>query len=366
MTKLKNSSQKDEGKMDYLSRVSKLRKVLSEQNVEGLLIEDPIDLYYLTGIELSTGKLVVMEETAYLIVDGRYVEKCKTESLFPVLLYQDEKIFEKKELLEIDRLAFDSSKTSYQSYLSLKKHSKKELVPVDAPTRAIRVIKDSDEIALLREAADLGSQGYDYLCGLLQPGITEAELAIELEIFWKRRGSKALGFDPIIAFGKNSSMPHYRCGNVPLKKGDPVLIDIGVNLNHYHSDMTRVQFLGDPEPKMREIYQIVHDAQEMALALCKPGTKIGDLDAVAREYIESKGYGEEFSHSLGHGIGLEIHEAPTVRNKKPYSESPLEKGMVITVEPGIYLPGIGGVRIEDTVVITDDGHENLTNREKAL
>jgi len=201
---------------------------------------------------------------------------------------------------------------------------------------------------------------------MLKEGISENELAIELEIFWKRRGSKAIAFDPIIAFGSNSSMPHYRVGQRKLNTGEAVLIDIGVNLNHYHSDMTRVVFFGDPDPKIASIYEIVLKAQELALENCRPGTPIAELDASARTYIEQKGYGENFTHSLGHGVGLEIHELPLIRSQSPGADTQLEEGMVVTIEPGIYLPGIGGVRIEDTVAITRDGYENLTNRSKEL
>lgn len=161
-------------------------------------------------------------------------------------------------------------------------------------------------------------------------------------------------------------MPHYRAGNTKLKQGMPILIDIGVNYRHYHSDMTRVVFLGEPDPKLKTIYHIVEKAQKEALQLCKPGTLIGELDRAARGYIESQGYGDHFGHGLGHGVGLEIHELPNVRNKPPFNSMVLLPGMVITIEPGIYIPDIGGVRIEDTIVITENGHENLTERSKEL
>ena len=153
-------------------------------------------------------------------------------------------------------------------------------------------------------------------------------------------------------------MPHYKGGSTALKKGDAVLLDIGVNWHRYHSDMTRVVFFGKPKPKILEIYEIVLAAQLAALELCRPGSKIGELDEAARDYIASKNYGEYFTHGLGHGVGLEIHEAPSVRSKGPDKNLKLEEGMAITIEPGIYLPGVGGVRIEDTVIITKKGHEN--------
>jgi Xaa-Pro aminopeptidase len=356
----------------YLQRISKLQHSLDEMKCDALLIEDPINLYYLVGIELSAGKILIHKKEAHLIVDSRYIEACRKKSPIPVILSTNDIIQElltSKEFSFIQKLGFNSDKTTYKGFIDLRTTLVKigktiDLVPVSAPVEKLRLIKDEEEIKTLEDAAKLGSEGFDYVCSLLKEGITEAEIAIELEIFWKRRGSKGLGFDPIIAFGPNSSMPHYRVGNVKLKKGVPVLIDIGVNWKHYHSDMTRVVFFGTPDPQIEKIYDVVKTAQQMALDLCKPNVSIGKLDEAARGYITSRGYGERFTHNLGHGVGLEIHEAPTLRNISPHSEVVLKPGMVITIEPGIYLTDIGGVRIEDTVVITESGHENLTKRSK--
>lgn len=260
----------------------------------------------------------------------------------------------------IKTLAFDSENTSFKRFEDLEQSLSCALIPLVNPVAHLRLLKDAEELQLLREAAALGSKGFHYVCSLLKEGVSEIELARELEIFWKRNESKALAFDPIIAFDVNGSMPHYRAGSALLKKGMPILMDIGVNKAHYHSDMTRVVFFGEADPKIQEMYAIVQEAQQQALELCQPGVLIGEVDAKARSYITSKGYGEYFSHGLGHGVGLQIHEAPSIRNKPPYYNVPLAPGMVITIEPGIYLPGIGGVRFEDTIAITAEGHENLT------
>lgn len=358
-------------------RLNKLQSLLSEKGCDGLIIEDQINLYYLTGLNISSGKLVVHPQGAHLIVDSRYIEMCKNSSPFPVLLAENSQtlynLFSSPELSSLQCLAFNSDNTTYGAFLQLQKEieaynaktSKNlSLKPIENPTAKLRTIKDPSEISILKEAAKLGSEGFDFICSILKENITEAEIAVELEIFWKRRGGKTIAFDPIIAFGTNSSMPHYRVGNKKLQKGKSILIDIGVNYENYHSDMTRVVYFGEPDPKLLAIHEIVQKAQQYALDLCRPHTLIGDLDAAARDYITEQGYGENFTHSLGHGVGLEIHESPTIRNKPPYNATPLQEGMVITIEPGIYLPGIGGVRIEDTVVITANGHENLTNRLK--
>lgn len=175
----------------------------------------------------------------------------------------------------------------------------------------------------------------------------------------EKKGGQGVAFEPIIAFGENSAIPHHRASETRLSQGMTVLIDIGVKWKGYHSDMTRTLFWGEPPEIMREIYDIVQEAQMRALTICKPGTLIGELDSAARDYITSKGYGEKFLHSLGHGVGLEIHEWPLIRKREPYQSLPLQAGMVITIEPGIYLSNIGGVRIEDTIVITPTGYEIL-------
>lgn len=358
--------------MNFQARLDRVRAYLKEQGCEGLWVEDKVNLYYLTGQHLSAGKLIISLKDAFLLVDARYYELCAKKCSCHVVLADSTKNVMLDLLLndckEISVLGFDSENMSYQGYLDLKSQVEKipsfltgerALKPLPNPLKQLRAIKDKNEIELLRDASHLGSQGFDYVCTLLKEGISENEVALELEIFWKRLGSKGLAFEPIIAFGANSSMPHYRAGDAKLQFGDTVLIDIGVNYNHYHSDMTRVVFFGKAAPHMLEIYSIVKKAQKAALDLCRPGILIEELDHAARAVIEAAGYEKNFTHSLGHGVGLEIHEFPAVRKGSP---SRLEEGMVITIEPGIYVPNLGGVRIEDTVVITHDGHENLTKR----
>jgi Xaa-Pro aminopeptidase len=336
-----------------------------------MLVDYKTDLYYLTGMELSAGFLLAHAKGANLFVDSRYFELCKKNSPFPVELSDAQSIATillKPEFSFIHKLGFDCETTSFKVHdkiaksLNSTKELNVELVPLDGPIKWLRMIKDDSEVITLRDAAHLGSQGFDFLCSILKEGITEKECAIELEIFWKKRGSKNVAFDPIIAFGAHSSMPHYRAGNAPLMRGQIVLLDIGVNLKHYHSDMTRIAFFGQPDPRLLAIHAIVQKAQQAALALCRPGTTISALDNAAREIIASHGHAAHFTHSLGHGVGLDIHEYPTLKKTPPFENMPLVPGMVITIEPGIYLPDIGGVRIEDTVVITKDGHENLTKR----
>lgn len=350
--------------MNYKMRIERVQKALQGMSCNALLVDDPVNLYYLTGINLSAGKMVVHENGAHLFVDGRYLQIAEKLSPVPVTLTsQEQNHFQDylRDLPSIQILAFNSETTSYSTYNELKKNLDPiALLAVDNPIKKMRAIKDDEEITLLRQAALLGNQGFDYICSLIKENISESELATELEIFWKRKGAKGVAFDPIVAFGPNSAMPHYRAGQSRLKKGEHILIDIGVNLDHYHSDMTRVVYFHEPDPKINEIYEIVKKAQLTAISLCRPGVLVSDLDHAARQVIADHGYGEFFNHSLGHGVGLEIHEWPPIRASS--KDIILKKGMVLTIEPGIYLPGIGGVRLEDTLLITYDSYESLTKK----
>ncbi|MBA2727729.1 MAG: aminopeptidase P family protein [Parachlamydiaceae bacterium] len=366
--------------MNFLDRLTKLQNILNYDGVDLLIVEDPTDLYYMTGLQLSAGKLLVDQQKATLFVDGRYREMCAKHSPYPVCPVDKASLISWLGMPEnnyINFIGFDTSKTTYKKFLEWEeillkssdiesKTSKMSLKPIDSPISPLRLIKEKEEIECLKKAGLLGSLGFDLVCSHLKEGVTEQEIAAELEIFWKRQGGQGLAFESIIAFGTNSSMPHYRPKDVPLVKGDPVLIDIGVKLYNYHSDMTRTVFFGKPSEKMLTIYDVVLEAQLKSLEICRPGTLIKELDKAARDHIISKGFGEYFSHNLGHGVGLEIHESPTISQTAADADKALEEGMVITIEPGIYLPDIGGVRIEDTIVITASGYENITQRSKEL
>lgn len=353
----------------YTQRVETCCIALQKLQMDALLVIDPINLYYLTGLSLSCGQLLVHRHGALLSVDGRYFEAVKNSSSSLQVRRSEEAtlatILEEDNLSYIAAIAIDEE-VSHRLFCELeeqlRKTCTKKLTAIPSPLYSQRAIKDNEELDRLREAAALGSSGYDYVCSLLKEGISEKELAIALEIFWKKKGAQGPAFEPIIAFGANSSMPHYRSGAALLKKGDSVLIDIGVKYNSYCSDMTRVVFFGEVDDKIREIYEVVKTALERALGLCKAGVTAKELDSCARDIIASFGYKEYFTHSLGHGVGLEVHEKPALKSKEPYGSEKIEEGMVITIEPGIYLPGIGGVRLEECVIVTKQGYENLTNR----
>ena len=353
---------------DLPPRIKKLQEMLSYWKVNGLLVTDPIDLLYLTSLEMTAGKLFVSKEKAVFVVDGRYLEKCKRHSTIPTFLDTQENLFDlltKKDLKTITQLGFDSNATSYKQFEQLQtffqtvQGKKIRLVPLANPLHELRMIKDSSEQQKIKAACTLVSRSLEHIIPRLKAGITEEEIAKTLQIFWLQHGGDGAAFDPIIAFGKNSAMPHYRHGKVPLKEGDIVLIDIGAMVDHYCSDMTRVFFYKKAPPKLQEIAHIVQKAQEAAIAQCKPKVTTRQLDTIARDVITKAGYGEYFVHGLGHGLGLEIHESPYLKKELSYPDVPLQAGMVITIEPGIYIPDLGGVRIEDTILVKELGCENL-------
>lgn len=354
-------------------RLESLQKTLAKLGCDALLLEDPISLVYLTGLHFSTGRLLIHERGAHLIVDGRYIEGARGRSFYPVTLASDkalENLLQTPELQFVKQLGI-SEESKYCDVIQLQKALRTipreiNVLTLPNPLKELRLIKDPEELRLLRAAGKLGGEGYDYVCSKLREGITEQELAAQLEIFWLQKGGNKIAFSPIIAFEPSSSEPHYTPRNIPLRKGQSVLIDIGVQVEGYHSDMTRTVFFGTPQPKIKEIHEVVKRAQKAALKLCRPGITVGELDKAARAVIIDAGYGENFPHSLGHGIGLEIHEIPRIRDTSPDAARRLSPGMVITIEPGIYLPEIGGVRIEDTVIIGEDGYEDLTQRSKEV
>lgn len=341
----------------FLQRITRLWEQL-EDCIEACLIENPIDLYYLTGLSLSKGSLLLTRKEQLLLVDDRYFQSAIEKAIVEV--EKDLPIawegFFARSLLK--KMAFDSEKTSYDRYLSLQKYNK-ELVACPNLLKNVRAIKDPMEIEKITASAQLLRKGFAHICSLLKVGITEKELSKEFEIFCLQKGADSLAFEPIVAFGKNSAMPHYRSQSVALQSKDVVLIDIGVVIDHYHSDMTRVVFFEKPHLRLSYLYQIVKQAQKAALDLCVPGTTFAELDLAARRVFKKHELEPFFVHTLGHGIGLDVHEFPRISYQAKDGQVILQKNMVVTIEPGLYLPGIGGVRYEDMVLITEEGYRHF-------
>ncbi len=319
--------------------------------MEAFLIEDEVDLFYLTGLSLSAGSLLVFPKRAELYVDGRYLQMCKEKSPTAVLALSE------KMGKGLKKVGFDSAKMSYdraeklKRRISLKAHSH--------PLRDLRVIKDASELRKMKKAAEIAWKGFGHLQRCLKVGISEKEIAIHFETFCLKHGEEGFSFEPILALGKNSATPHHRASETKLKKGDLVLCDIGVVFEKYRSDMTRVLYFGKVDPRLIQMESVVRLAHQAALGLCKPGTKLIELDRAARKVMRKAKMEELFVHGLGHGIGLETHEFPRISYIGEDKDLSLKEGMVITFEPGLYVPGLGGVRHEETVVITAKGYNNF-------
>lgn len=338
-------------------RISTVQKSLSSLAVDTLVITDPIDLFYLSGMHLSLGTIVIKKNAATLIVDNRYFEKCQKEASLPVVPLEPDAL---KNLLSKSKIVgFAQENLTYASFLKLQQATKATLVPLEFPMQQIRAIKEPSEVKALEKAIELCYQGFDFIKDHLRVGVTESSLAKDLEIFWLKNGGEKLSFDSIIAFGKSSSMPHYRASNTALKANQIVLVDIGVVVDGYASDMTRVFFFGKPDPRLEKIYDIVLDAQQKSIKAIKPSVSCAKAYDVSKKIIDRAGYGDKYLHGLGHGIGLETHEYPNLRAAN--KDILLQPGMCVTVEPGIYLADVGGVRIEDMVLVTDDACRNLTS-----
>ncbi|NGX45093.1 MAG: putative peptidase [Chlamydiae bacterium] len=344
------------------ARLKRLVLGMKRRALAALVIEDPVDIFYLTGFHASLATLILTPSSGKLFVDGRYRQKATEVVAFPIGEYGLKAVESFFARLSGKKVGFDSGKSSYERALALRRCARQGgalLVPISEPLKRVRVIKDGPEVAALKKSAKLNQKAYEHVLTLLKPGVTEREVARSLEIFALENGAEKLSFDPIIAFGKGSALPHYSPGDVKLKASDIILIDMGVMVDQYASDMTRVVLPKKCPPEMQKIYDTVIGAYEAAAAICRPGTKMGALDRAARGVMKKAGLEKLFIHGLGHGVGLEVHEFPRIKFDGIDRNVILEPGMVLTIEPGLYLPGKGGVRYENTVIVTPRGHTNL-------
>lgn len=350
-----------------ISRVANLRKEMIEEDISSFLITSSYNLRYLTGFTGTTGVALITLEEAFFITDFRYTEQAETQCEGYKIVQNHGPIFdvvadlvEEKELIN---LAFEEATVSFKEYVQLEMILEVDLIPVSGMIEELREIKDDSEIEIIQKACEIAGQAFSHILTYIKPGMTEIQVANELDFHMRSLGASSVSFETIVASGLRSAMPHGVASEKVIEQGDFITIDFGCYYQGYVSDMTRTISLGEPSEKLKEIYQIVKEAQQKVLDIAKPGMTGAELDAVARDFITSKGYGEAFGHSTGHGIGLEIHEGPNVSKM---AEKVFVSGNVITNEPGIYLPGIGGVRIEDDMLVTDNGIKRLTHSEKEL
>ena len=351
-------------------RVRALQKRLKQTGASALLVTNPCDIRYLTGfIGDDSWALIPMRGLkAYILSDFRFEEQIQKEASHAKAIMRKKSLAEElaglTKILRADRIAIQPDYTTLAARKTLVKYlGAKRLLVTDDGLLQQRAVKDAGEVKAIRKALSIQQQAFRETCDFIKPGQCEYEVAAYLEYRMRALGADGVSFPSIVAADANASLPHAIPGPRKLKAGGIVLIDFGAKWGGYCSDLTRVVALGKMKPKMREIYQIVLDAQMAAIDAIGPGKKLSDIDAVARGVIEKAGYGERFGHSLGHGIGLDIHEQPVLAGK---AKGELEPGQVVTVEPGIYLPGLGGVRIEDDVLVTPRGHKVLSDLPKSL
>lgn len=342
------------------SRLTVFQKHLA---YEAAIIEDPTDLLYLTGMTLSRGILAVTKKDAILIVDGRYIGMAGKHAPCPIGLLREsgpDALLEWLEGKNVRKLAFDSATTCYNRFESLKKAMPQiELIPQKSLLQGLRAIKDAKEIAALKKAQALTYRGFQHVENLLQDGVSEEALAFEFEVFVRKNGASGLSFPSIIAFGENSAYPHHRAGKTKLAKDQVVLIDVGAIVDEYHGDLTRVVFFGKPDTTVQKWLGWTQLAQKKALEAVREGVLVKELDLIARKVFAEHGVEEKFSHGLGHGVGLETHEFPSLKAAGVDRDVQLRAGMVITIEPGLYQLGIGGVRWEDMIVVLENGYERF-------
>lgn len=347
----------------YRERIAGLRAEIARRRLDGYLIQNRMNQYWLTGFTGEDGLVLVTARKVVLLTDGRFDEAAGIEAPYAkkVLRKQRTAAVNAREILrhKLDRVGFDPAQMNVAEHGELKKHLKPtRLVAADGIIPPMRLCKDKGEVTAIRKAIDVAEEAFRRLREWIRPGQTERELAARLEYEMRTLGAQGPSFPTIVAIGANSSLPHYEAGDGVVTDHDPILIDWGAQVNWYCSDLTRMIWPARSPREMVKINRIVHEAHDHAIAAVRPGMKVHDLDKVARKHITQAGYGPRFSHSLGHGMGLDVHEAPRV-GKGTYNV--LEPGVVFTIEPGIYLPGIGGVRIEDDVIVTETGCEVLTS-----
>jgi Xaa-Pro aminopeptidase len=353
--------------VDHAARRRRLLDRFAGLDIDAFLVTRQVNARYLTGFSGSNGQLLLFPDRAVLFTDSRYEEQSAREApdvereIYSKAFH--ERVARVAAATKVERLGFETAGLTHQTYRRLEEALEPELVPTEDEVERLRWSKDHEELGLLRRAQDITDDAFERLVPKLVEGITERQVAVELEVAMRELGAERVGFDTIAAFGENAAEPHHRPTERPLRPGDVVKLDFGSFVDGYHSDMTRTVAFGDPPGELREVYDVVRAAQQAGIDAVRAGIRGGEADSAARRVIEEAGYGPRFGHSLGHGVGLEIHEGPTLRAG---SEDELPVGTVVTVEPGIYLPGVGGVRIEDMVEVTEDGCRPMPRTPKDL
>jgi Xaa-Pro aminopeptidase len=353
-----------------LNRLSSLRDSFAANKIDGALIGSASNRRYLSGFTGSAGWLVVSSLRACLAVDFRYVEQARQQAPgFEVLYIKGDISGWLADLvtdMDIGRLGVESDHLSLTTYQSVCRAAQEttarfQVIPIKSPAEPLRAVKDADELADITMACAIADRALEHIAPSIKAGLTEKQLAWLIESHIRQEGSEPLPFEIIVASGPNSALPHARPTDKPIAEGEPIIIDMGARQGGYCCDMTRTYIVGDGDERFNNVYNTVLGAQASAIALIKGGMAAGAADGLVRGMIDKAGYGDFFGHGLGHGVGLDAHEQPRLG---PASDDILAENMVFTIEPGVYLPGWGGVRIEDTVTIAGGKVLAMTNAGK--
>ena len=351
-------------------RLCALRRAMADKKLDAFLIIHPTDLAYFTEFDGEDSLGLVTDKGLTILTDFRFDEQAQIQApWFKRIIRKgtmNEALAKALGKAKVRHVGFEANHLTVgahqgiQEAMAGQKIRDTKLLPVTGVTGDIRKIKDAHEVGLIRQAVKIAEDSFDALRRQLKPGMTENQLTGMLDLEVRSRGGSGMGFPSIVCVGENASLCHYRPGEVPVRSGAVLLIDWGVSYKGYTSDMTRTLLIGEVSPRMREIYQIVLEAQQAGIDSIHPGVTGKEVDLAARNVIKKAGFGKYFGHSIGHGIGRLVHEVPFMRSSKGAVVEELRAGMIVTVEPGIYLPGEGGVRIEDDVLVTPTGHEVLS------
>ncbi|MFH1639035.1 MAG: aminopeptidase P family protein [Chloroflexota bacterium] len=354
--------------MNIASRLAKLQQNMAEKGIKAFLISRPEDRYYLSGFTGSDGYLLITPEASILATDARYTEQAGKEApayqIFRIAGRLASWLPELVSGINCPELAFQAGHLTFAIYQQMSEalaESHIRLVPTEGLVASQRRIKEAAEIDLITKAVAITDASFTHLEDVIHPGMTEKQAAWEIEKYMREHGSEAVAFEAIVAAGANSAMPHARPGERTILPGEPIVVDVGAKYNGYCSDLTRTICLGEPDDTFKKVYHTVLAAQLKAAETIQEGMTGAEADETARAVIREAGYGDNFGHGLGHGLGLVIHESPRLG---PNATELLENGMVFSNEPGIYLPGWGGVRIEDTVVMEQGRVKTLSRARK--
>ena len=359
--------------MDYEGRLARLQHDLVSAGLDALLVSHLPNIRYLCGFTGSAAALLVSKQKAVFFTDGRYKQQAHEEvqgarivvDRKPPISAAADWLNRNRKKLTVKGLGFDSQHLTVAEHGDLAEMLRPNVSLRKAPAviERARLVKDGDEIGSLRAAIRLGESLFSVAVRAIRPGVAETQVAAEMEYAARRAGAEGMSFETIIASGLRSALPHGRASSAPIPSEGFVVCDFGIILAGYCSDMTRTVHVGEPSEPARRMYDAVREAQEAALNAVRPGVPVGKIDSVARHVLSRQNFGRYFTHSTGHGVGLEIHEMPRIAARQ---REPLLPGMIITIEPGVYIPNSGGVRIEDMVLVTNTGCEVLTQTSKEL